>query len=71
MQEVLAPHVANLSVSLLLKFVGFFRSLIASPSSEVVVVALLAARDLRSNLGKNLALVRETSGWLSTAAGCA
>ena len=64
---------------MLLKFVGFFRSLIASPSSEVVVVALLAARDLRSNLGKNLALVRETSGqwsgslggWLSTAAGCA
>ena len=56
---------------MLLKFVSFFRSLIASPSSEVVVVALLAARDLRSNLGKNLALVRETSGWLSTAAGCA
>ena len=49
-------------MSLLLKFVGFFRNLIASPSSEVVVVALLAARDLRSNLGKNLALVRETSG---------
>ena len=62
MQEVLAPHVVKLSVSLLLKFIGFFRSLIASPSSEVVVVALLAARDLRSNLGKNLALVRETSG---------
>ena len=61
-QEVLAPHVVNLNVSLLLKFVGFFRSLLASPSSEVVVVALLAARDLRSNLGKNLALVRETSG---------
>ena len=31
-------------MSLLLKFIGFFRSLIASPSSEVVVVALLAAR---------------------------
>ena len=44
-QEVLASHVVNLNVSLLLKFVGFFRSVLASPSSVVVVVALLAARD--------------------------
>ena len=68
-QEVLAPHVGELNVSLLLKHVGFFRSLITSPSSEVVVVALLAARDVRSNLGKNLALVREASGldpWLAS-----
>ena len=63
-QEVLAPHVVNLNASLLLKFVGFFRSLMASPSNEVVVVALLAARDIRSNLGKNLALVRQVSGGL-------
>ena len=61
-QEVLAPHVADLNVSLMLKFVGFFRSLLTSPSSEVVVVALLAARDIRSNLGKNLALVRKATG---------
>ena len=61
-QEVLAPHVADLNVCLLLKFVGFFRSLLTSPSSEVVVVALLAARDIRSNLGKNLALVRKATG---------
>ena len=63
-QEVLAPHVPDLNVGLMLKFIGFFRSLLASPSSEVVVVALLAARDVRSNLGKNLALVREASGGL-------
>ena len=34
----------------------------SSPSSEVMVVAMLAARDVRSNLGKNLSLVRETTG---------
>ena len=43
-------------------FVGFFCSLITSPSSEVMVVAMLAARDVRNSLGKNLSLVRETTG---------
>ena len=61
MQEVLAPHVADLNVSLMMKLVVFFRSLLASPSSEVQVIARLAARDMRSNLGKNLALIREAS----------
>ena len=54
----------DLNVGLMLIFIGFFRCLLASPSSEVVVVALLAARDVRSSLGKNLALVREASGGL-------
>ena len=43
-------------------FVGFFCSLITSPSSEVMVVAMLAARDVRNSLGKNLSLVRKTTG---------
>ena len=60
--EVLAPGVQSMKASLLSKFVGFFRSLITSPSSEVMVVAMLAARDVRSSLGKNLSLVRETTG---------
>ena len=58
-QEVLAPHVVSLRANLLSREVGFFRSLLASPSNEVTVIALLAARDIRSNLGSNLALVRE------------
>ena len=52
-------HVADLNVSLMMKLVAFFRSLLASPSGEVQVVARLAARDMRSNMGKNLALIRE------------
>ena len=60
--EVLAPRVQSMTAGLLSKFVGFLRSLITSPSSEVMVVAMLAARDVRSNLGKNLSLVRETTG---------
>ena len=59
---MLAPQVSSMKASLLSKFIGFFHSLITSPSSEVMVVALLAARDVRSNLGRNLSLVRETTG---------
>ena len=61
-QTLLAPHDTSLRACLLNRSVGFFRVLLASPSREVTVAALLAARDLRSNLGSNLALVREVSG---------
>ena len=61
-QSVLAPHVTSLRASLLHRAVGFFRGLLARPSHEVTVVALLAARDIRSSLGSNLALVREVTG---------
>ena len=53
-EEVLAAGIANLEVSLLERFLGFFKSLLASPSQEMVVVALLASRDVRSTLGSNL-----------------
>ena len=61
-EEVLAPQVASLKASLLSKFVGFFCSLITSPSSKVMVVAMLAARDIRSTVGSNLALLRNKTG---------
>ena len=62
MQTVLAPQVSSLRVSLLHREVEFFHGLLASPSLEVTVAALLLARDLRSTAGANLALVREVSG---------
>ena len=61
-QHVLAPGISSLRVSLLVRFRGFFRSLLTSPSPEVQVAALLAARDLRSSLGSNLELIRKESG---------
>ncbi len=61
-EEVLAPGVANLHASLIHRFTFFFRGLLVSPSKEVAVVALLAARDIRSNLGSNLEFVRNTAG---------
>ena len=61
-QTVLAPHVDSLRANLLAREVGLFRGLLTSPSHEVRVLALLAARDVRSNLGSNLALVRTLTG---------
>ena len=61
-QQVLAPHVKSLKVQILCKFRGFFRSLLDSPSREVAVVAKLAARDLRSSLVTNLALLQREAG---------
>ena len=40
----------------------FFHRLLDSDSSEVQFVARLAARDLRSNLGRNLQYMREETG---------
>ena len=44
---------------LLSNFVGFFRNLLNSPSAEAAVMARLAARDIRTSLGKNLARIRD------------
>jgi hypothetical protein len=68
-QEVLAPHVPSVRAGLLGRFHSFFLSLLASPSHEVSVVARLAARDTRSNLGSNLGLLVERTGldpWVSS-----
>ena len=63
LQSVLIPdNVASLRVNAILRFRGFFRSLLDSPSHEVAVVASLAARDLRSNIGANLSLIRRETG---------
>ena len=64
LQQVLAPGVTSLRVNLLLRFRTFFRSLLNSPSPEVQVAVRLAARDLRSPVGSNLALLRKETGGL-------
>ena len=62
LQQVLAPGMPSLRVDLLVRYRKFFRSLLTSPSPEVQVAALLAARDLRSSAGSNLALLQEETG---------
>ena len=64
LQQVLAPKVTSLRVNLLLRFRTFFRSLLTSPSPEVQVAVRLAARDIQSSVGSNLALIRKESGGL-------
>ena len=48
-----------MKVKLLTRFLGFFHSLLSSPSKEIAVAVRLAARDVRSNLGSNVEWKRE------------
>ena len=61
-QEVLAPGFTPLRSELLLRFRNFFRRLLCSPSPEVVIAALLGARDIRTTVGANLQLLKEETG---------
>ena len=47
---------------ILARYVKYLTSLRSSPSMEVVVLANLVARDVRSTTGANLHFVREMSG---------
>ena len=47
-QEVLSPGLQSLELRILKNFVGFFRNILNSPSTEVAVLARIAARDVRS-----------------------
>ena len=62
LQHVLAPGLTSARTEVLARFVSFFRSLRNAPSHEVRTAALLAARDLQTVTGRNLALVAELSG---------
>ena len=51
------------------RFHKFFQSLLTSPCEEVQVVARLAARDIRTNLGSNLRQIVDETGldpWLAS-----
>ena len=63
MDHVLVTDSPPLISSLLSRFHNFFSSLLNSDSHIVSVLARLAARDVRSNLGSNLRLLTETSGF--------
>ena len=41
------------------RFFGFFHSLLTSSSQEVVTLTILASHDIKSNLGANLAYLKE------------
>ena len=60
--RLFATNVTSPKVTLLSRCHKFFHRLLDSDSSEVQIVARLAARDLRSNLGRNLQYMREETG---------
>ena len=54
-------HTYLLKVRLLSRFLKFIQSLLSSPSKEVSVAARIAARDIRTNLGSNLDIIKRES----------
>ena len=60
--HVLVPNIPPLLSSLLSRCHKFFCGLLSNDSHAVTVVARLAARDLRSNLGANLRMMKDISG---------
>jgi len=50
-------------VDILGRYLGFYRSLLSSPSREVTILARIVAKDIRSTTAKNLRLLElETDG---------
>ena len=60
--EVLSQGVIQPNVYLMTRLVTFFHSLLQSSSEEVQMMCRLSSRDLWSNLGSNLAHIREETG---------
>ena len=44
------------------RIITFFQSLLQSPSTEVQICTRLAARDIRSNIGANIAAIKNETG---------
>ena len=65
--SLLAPGSIPPEVSVMSRFVTLFQSLLQSPSTEVQICTRLAARDIRSNIGANIAAIKNETGlnpWL-------
>ena len=67
----LAINHISVKKQLLSRYVNFFRSLLNSKSKEVMVLANVVSRDMRSVTGKNLLFIERESGldpWKSSSA---
>ena len=60
--NLLATGFLSIRTTLLTRYVGFFRSLLKSKSTEVALVASLAGRDKSSTTGINLSMIQRETG---------
>ena len=61
-QQVLSCGMTSARTDILTRYAKFFRGLRSSVSLEIRVLANLMSRNLESTTGRNLGMVRETSG---------
>ena len=61
--DYLSGGLVSARVDILGRYLGFYRSLLSSPSREVTILARIVAKDIRSTTAKNLRLLEvETDG---------
>ena len=61
--DYLSGGIVSARVDILGRYLGFYRSLLSSPSREVTILARIVAKDIRSTTAKNLRLLElETDG---------
>ena len=60
MKNILAPNVLSMKTRVLLRFSGFFQSLLESNSKEVQTAVRISARDKRRTTGSNICELGET-----------
>ena len=59
--NLLSAGLSSVKEDIMLRYLKFFRGLLSSPCREVVLMANLSARDVRTTVGKNLMYLREES----------
>ena len=62
LNNILAPNVPSMKLRILLRFSGFFQSLLESSSREVQTAVRISARDKRRTLGSNLCELEDIIG---------
>ena len=60
--HLLSGGLSSTRVDIMVRYLKFFRGLLNSPTREVLIMANIAARDVRSIVGKNLNFIQTESG---------
>ena len=69
--HLLSGDLSSAKVDIMVRYLKFFKGLLKSPTKEVLLMANLSARDVRSTVGKNLRYLQLESGqdpWITSPA---
>ena len=67
--HLLSGDLSSAKVDIMVRYLKFFNGLLKSPTKEVLLMANLSARDVRTTVGKNLRYLQGESGkdpWITS-----